>query len=78
MWNPEIVVTTMTRNLLGDWMTVKWDEVSIRCRSAMSTETVGDIAFVNYLYLHTLYINYCAPQHVKSPLWPMEKLGIER
>ena len=41
----------------------------------MSTETAGDIAFVNYVYLHTLYMNYCAPQHLQLPLWPMEKLA---
>ena len=44
----------------------------------MSIETAGDIIFVNYVYLHTLYMNYCAPQHLKSPLWPTKKLGIER
>ena len=45
----------------------------------MSTETAGDIAFINYVYLHTLCMNYCAPQHLQLlPLWPMKKLGIER
>ena len=42
----------------------------------MSTETAGDVAFVNDVYVHTLYMNYCAPQHLQLPLWPMEKLGI--
>ena len=39
---------------------------------------VCDIAFANYFYVCTLYMEYCAHQHAKSPLWPMNKLGTER
>ena len=44
----------------------------------MSTETAGDVAFVKDVYVHTLYMDYCAPQHLQLPLRPMKKLGIER
>ena len=47
------------------------------CRTRMSTETPGDITSASYFCLHTLWMNYCVFQHVKLPLRPMEKFGIE-
>ena len=56
-------------------MVVKWGRLCSGYRPAMSTETLGDIASANYFYLRTLCMNHCALQHIKSPLWPMKKLG---
>ena len=43
------------------------------CRTEMSTETPGDIASANYFCLHTLWINCCVLQHIKSPFVAYEE-----
>ena len=61
---------------IEDWMVVNWGRVYSVCRPAMPTKTPGDTASANYFYVRTLYMNYCALQHIKSPLWPLMKLRI--
>ena len=43
------------------------------CRTEMSTEAPGDIASAYYFCLHTLWMNYCVFQHVKSPFVAYEE-----
>ena len=43
------------------------------CCTGLSTETPGDIASANYFYLHTLWMNCCVLQHIKSPFVAYEE-----
>ena len=71
------IITTM----IGECWSLDGSVIGKLCigyRPAMSTVTPGDIASTNCFYLRTLCMNHCVIQHVKLPLWPIQKLGIER
>ena len=37
-----------------------------------------NMAFENHFYVHNLCMKYCAHQHAKLPLWPMNMIVIEK
>ena len=49
-------------------MVVEMGRLCSGCRPAICTEALGDIASANYFYLRTLCMDYCAFQHIKSPV----------
>ena len=77
MRDPEIIIISIIGDI-EDWMAVKCGRVCSGCRPAMPTKSPGNIASANYFYLRSLYMNYCALQHIQSPLWPLMKLSIEK
>ena len=65
--------SAMIVDILKIRMAMKWGRVNSGCGHAMSIEMSGDILFINYFYLRTLFMNYCVIQHVKLPFVAYEE-----